>query len=333
MRFYKIAITPLNGGSPIVYSSINTLGLNNGSALRVELDLYEQLFHQTAQNSWVRIYGITYKDISQLANLNPDYANKKFAKIQISVGMTKGLPFANPKQAGLVISGSILQSFANWQGNEISLDLIVGSAVGSPSNPVNLSWNWVKETTLESAIRTTLGTAYPTIPIKGSLSNNLIYTETQPGMYYTLESFSSYVNSVSKTIITTPGYAGAGITINPDGFFLNDGTAPPKKVNIKFTDIIGNLTWLNVSTIQAKLVMRGDLSVGEYVVFPKGSPATNLVNSFSQNRNNISFQGVFQITKLRHLGSSRQADANSWVTVIDCIIPPTLPSGITAKSV
>lgn len=332
MRFYKIVITPLNGGSPITYGTLNPVGLNNGSALRVELDLYEQLFHQTAQNSWVRIYGITYKDISQLANLNPDYANNKFAKVQISVGMTKGLPFANPQQAGLVISGSILQSFANWQGNEISLDLVIGSAVGSPSHPVNLSWNWEKDTTLESAVRTTLKTAYPNIPIKGAFSNNLIYTETQPGMYYTLESFSSYVNSVSKTIITTDGYAGAGITLNPDGFFLTDGTETPKKVNIKFTDIIGNLTWLNVSTIQAKLVMRGDLAVGQYVVFPKGSPVTNLINSFSQSRNNISFQGVFQITKLRHLGSSRQADANSWVTVIDCIIPPSLPSGITGAS-
>jgi len=332
MRFYKILIEPINGGNPIVYGTLTTVGTNNGSALRVELDLYEQQFHQTAQNSFVRVYGIPYADIGQLANLNPDIENLNFAKITVSVGMTKGLPFANPKQAGIVIRGVILQAFANRQGTELTLDLVIGSAIGSPRYPANISWNWQKGDTLEAAVRTTLGIAYKNIPIKGSFSSNLVYTETQPAIYYDFESFAEYINATSKTIITTKGYIGASMSINPDGFFLTDGTAPPKKTNIDFTDIIGNLTWLKVARIQAKLVMRGDLAVGQYITFPKGSPITNSVNSFSQNRNKVPFQGVFQIDKLRHVGSSRQADANSWVTVIDCVIPPTLPTGITATS-
>ena len=328
MRFYEIAIAPISG-KPITYSTLSSSRTNNGAALRVELDLYQQLYHQTAQNSWLRIYGISYADISQISNLNPDYQANNFAKIKISVGMTKGLPFAQPSQAGLVIDGVILQAFANWQGNEISLDLVVGSAIGSPVNPVNLPWTWTKGDTLESAIRTAFGIAYPNVPISGTLSPNLIYTEDQKGKYDSLVKFSKQMYDYSKAIITDKSYLGVGITLTPDGFNLSDGTTKTAtRNNIKFTDIIGNLTWLNVSEIQAKLVMRSDLNVNDYITFPKGTPTTNIINSFSQNRNNISFQGVFQINKIRHVGSSRQADANSWVTVVNCVIPSPLPSGI-----
>ena len=114
MRFYKIAIQTV-AGKEITYSSLDSAGGNNGSALRVDLDLFETLFHQPSPNSILRIYGVPYKDLGQLADLNPSYktSGNKFSKIKISVGMSKGLPFAKPYQAGLIIDGIIEYAFAN----------------------------------------------------------------------------------------------------------------------------------------------------------------------------------------------------------------------------
>ena len=67
--------------------------------------------------------------------------------------------------------------------------------------------------------------------------------------------------------------------------------------------------------------MRGDLNIGDYISFQSGIPVLNVVNNNSQYRNKISFNGVFFITKLHHVGSSRQADGNAWVTIIEAIIP------------
>ena len=324
MRFYEIIITPLNG-APIIFSTLGSAGTPNGSALRVDFDIYQQQFNQAGLNSFIRIYGISYKQISQLSNLNPklplnDAAN--FATIQIKAGMSKGLPLAKPAQQGLLVKGLVGQAFANWQGTEISLDLVIIPNIGTPSDPVNIPFAWKKGDTLESAVKASLAIAYPQSEISGSYSSDLVYSEDQAGFYYDIEELATYVYRTSKSIKTDPNYVGAQITINADGILLNDGTSTSgSTVQIDYTDLIGNLTWLNVGTIQAKLVMRGDLKINQKVKFPKGSPVTNLVNSFSQYRNNPSFNGEFIINQIRHVGSSRQATADNWATIINCIEP------------
>jgi len=65
------------------------------------------------------------------------------------------------------------------------------------------------------------------------------------------------------------------------------------------------------------------VNIMDKIVFPKGSPITNSPATFGQNRNNLAFQGVFQILNIRHVGNSRQADANSWCSIVDCTIPVT----------
>ena len=325
MRYYEVVITPLNG-APIIFSTLGSAGTPNGSALRVDFDIYQQQFNQAGLNSFIRIYGISYKQMNQLANLNPQIPlsdPNNFAKIQISAGMSKGLPFAKPQQQGVLVRGLIGQAFANWQGTEITLDLVIIPNAGSPTDPVNIPWSWKKGDTLESAVRKALAIAYPTTPVSGSYSSDLIYTEDQAGFYYDIEQLATYVYNTSKSIKTSSNYIGAMITQTPDGFILSDGTqSTGGTLQIAYTDLIGNLTWLNVGTIQAKLVMRGDLSINQKVNFPRGSPITNIVNSFSQYKNNVSFQGEFLITQIRHVGSSRQAGADNWVTIINCIEPP-----------
>jgi hypothetical protein len=325
MRYYDIIITPLNGKQQIVFNTLGSAGTSNGSALRVDFEIFQQQFNQSGLNSFIRVYGLSYKQINQIADLNPRFPlniEDNYARIQISAGMSKGLPFAKPDQQGILVKGLIGQAFANWQGTEISLDLVIIPSMGTNVNPVNIPFSWKKGNTLESAVRASLGIAFPTTKISGSYSPSLIFTEDQAGYYYDLEELATYVYNQSKVINSSPTYIGAMITKTSDGFLLEDGTATKtSSKQIKFTDIIGNLTWLDVSTIQAKLVMRGDLAINQIVKFPKGSPITNIVNSFSQYRNNVSFQGEFQISKIHHLGYSRQPSADNWVTIIDCKTP------------
>ncbi|MFZ4708228.1 MAG: hypothetical protein ACOYMH_00110 [Zwartia sp.] len=326
MRYYEVIITPLNG-APIIFSTNGSAGIPNGSALRVDFDIYQQFASLGNLSSFIRIYGISYKQISQLANLNPKLPlsdPNNFAKIQISAGMSKGLPFAKPAQQGIIIKGSIGQAFANWQGTEISLDLVIIPEVGSPTDPVNIPFSWKKGNTLESAVRASLGIAYPNTSVLGSYSSDLVYTEDQAGFYYDIEQFSKYVYNTSKSIITKPNYIGALITKTSAGYIITDGTKTTgSTIQPAYTDIIGNLTWLKAGTIQAKLVMRADLSINQKIRFPQGSPITNTVNSFSQYRNNPSQQGEFLINELRHVGSSRQASADNWATIVNCIEIPS----------
>jgi hypothetical protein len=330
MRFYYIKITPAAGGTPQIYStrspnsSSPNSGVFNGAALQIDLDIFQTWYNQPAQNGFLKIYGVDFNSLGQANNLNPIVQNDtyKYSKIEISVGMSKGLPYANPAQANIIINGSILQSFGNWQGNLISLDLIITNATYDPNVNVNLSWEWKKGQTLESAVKGTLNKAYPDVPIYGQYSNDLIYTETQPYKYPNLSSFSQAVIDLSKQIIKSPNYDGAQIASTSSGFLLFDGTVPPSKTHqIEYTDIIGNLTWIETFIVQAKLVIRGDLNIGDYITFPASAPVVNSAASFAQLRNNIPFNGKFIIDTIRHVGSSRQSDANSWVTIVNCLIP------------
>lgn len=325
MRYYDITINPIKNGKPIRFSSAGLTGAPISSALRVDLEVYQQEFHQAGQNSYVRIYGINYKDIDRFSDLNPklplDDANN-YAGIVVKGGMSKGLPLAKPAQQGILVDGVIGQAFANWVGNEITLDLVILPRIGSPNAPVNLPLNWIKGQTLEAAVRQALAIGYKNTKISGNFSPDLKYPEDQPAIYYDLEELATYVYNTSKKIIPRNDYQGATITYTADGFLLSDGTTQKAAKKIEYTDFIGNVTWIDIATIQAKLVMRGDLTINDRVQFPEKFPQTTVVNSFSQFRNKISQPGEFQINQIRHVGSSRQPSADSWVTIINCLVEP-----------
>jgi hypothetical protein len=47
-----------------------------------------------------------------------------------------------------------------------------------------------------------------------------------------------------------------------------------------------------------------------------------VVDSFSQFRDNIAFQNDFLISRIRHVGDSRQPSADNWCTVVDAVLIP-----------
>ena len=316
MRYYTIVITsnPLLGQTfePITYTSIGFLG-DNYSCLQVDLDIYQAASHTPAPLGSITIYGVSFDDINQ-TNYLPG------ALIQVFVGMTAGLPFANPDQIGLIVKGTILQAFGNWQGNNVSLSLIITGGAVDPTESINLPLSWRKGDTLTKAITEALQTGYIGSNVTGSFSPELVAVQDEVAIYDNLKTLAVWANSASKAIKSSPNYFGASIVNTSSGFVLYDNFSPQaENTLINYTDLIGSITWLNVATISVKVVMRADLEVGNYISFPALAPVINTA-SFSQYRTKMAFNGVFLITRLRHQGSSRQASADSWVTIIEANI-------------
>lgn len=326
MRFYKITISPPieapNRFEEFSFSS-QTNGKDNYSALQLDLDIYQESYSQYSANGFIKINGIDLKGLGEIGNYNPKLVRGKpieMCKIKIEVGMSKGLPYANPSQQGIILIGGIMQAFANWQGVNVSLDMIVAPAFAGSNDLNNITFVWKKNTELSDAVKLALETAYKPTKVTGSFRTGLKQSEDAPEQNFNLLSLSRKVNAVSRNIIKEPTYTGGLICVNDTGFYLTDNAITKTATKtIKFTDVIGNLTWLQIGTISAKVVMRGDLNVGDYISFEINIPINNTVNNFSQYRNNISFDGIFYVSKLHHIGSSRSPDGNGWVTTIEAI--------------
>jgi hypothetical protein len=316
MRFYNIVIAdPVTGVTRAQYSSIRNDGLNDPSALKVSFDIPFFNSASPAGLAYVKIYGVDFNDIAQARQLNG-------ANIIVLGGMGQGLPLANPQQQGIILFGTIYQAFGNWQGTEISLDLVAAPFFGTESEPVNLSFVWERGVPLSDLVTRILKQAFPASTVTGTYLSSLItYTPVQ-GFYKNIRQFADWVNTVSKDINRDPAYSGAQITQVADGFKIYDGSAQDNFKKLNFTDFIGNATWTSFDCINFKVMLRGDLAVGDYVQMPPRSNIINVVNSFSQFRDNISMQNNFLITRIRHLGDSRQPVADSWCTVIDAVVVP-----------
>jgi hypothetical protein len=119
-----------------------------------------------------------------------------------------------------------------------------------------------------------------------------------------------------------------GVNLTPSG--------PPSLSQIQltqvdFSDIIGQPTWIGPNEIQFKTVMRSDITIAEQIKLPEAILPLQLLNpksapkidentgQLTASRQKSSFQGVFQVKKIHHFGNFRQADAGSWVTVINAV--------------
>lgn len=315
MRYYKIVITdPATGAVRRTWTSLQDNGNFNPGALNIELDIPVTAYAVPMGAAYVRIWGISLQDIGRAANFNG-------ANIAVYGGMSKGLPLANPNQAGLLVKGSIQQAFGNWVSTDMTLDLILQPRTGTIEAPLNIVLNWKAGTPLASALASTFSVAFPQLAQNINISPSLVLSHDAPGYYQTLPQLAQFVNEITRAIIGG-SYPGVGIAIDDNTIYVFDGTqsvngtSPTKPKTINFVDLIGQPTWIDLLTIQAKCVMRADIAVGDYVKMPP-SLATTSPQSFSQYRQSSVFQGVFMANLIRHVGNFRQADANSWVTVIN----------------
>lgn len=316
MRFYSIEITdPTNGVVKLRYSTQNADGSNNTAALRVNFDIPFSNASSPAGLAFVRIYGVPFTELSQANNLINN-------QIIMYGGMSKGLPLANPMQQGIILKGKIWQAFGNWQGTQVTLDIVVSTSDTDLQNAINFNIYWKKGQQLTDAVKESLRTAYKDreININGSFDPRLIATSDQIGAYTNLTQLGTAVYEASKSIITDQNYNGAHITRTNNGFVIYDNSTAYKPKELLFTDFIGNATYTDYQQINFKVVLRGDLVVGDVIKMPARSNIANSRNSFTQFRDHISFQNNFRISQIRHLGDSRTNSAESWCSVIDAYI-------------
>jgi hypothetical protein len=308
VRYYEIVLTNASTGASIkTYTSF----VNNQTipgALDIEIDVPVTAFAQPTGEGYVRIWGVSLEEISQASDLNG-------AAVKVFAGMQAGLPLANPKQAGLIAQGYILQAFGNWIGTEQSLELIL-TASPTKAAPVNLVLDWKKGTTLESALKNTLSTAYPGYTLDFKISSNLVAPSDQKAPYANLTQLAQYIKQYTSPILGSD-YRGVDIFLTEKTFSVFDGTTASDPKQIAFNDLIGQPTWIEPSTVQAKVVMRSKISVGDFIKFPNAQVTSSAISGANLINQKLTFQGAFLVDQIRHVGHFRQADAASWVTVIN----------------
>lgn len=329
MRFYNIVIRDPDGNLVTTPSSIPGSGAtytsyyNNQSipgALQIELDIPLANYATPMGDAFIRIWGISLKEISSATQFNPQFGPDALRAFSISVygGMQRGLPLANPSQQGLLAQGSISQCLGNWIGTDQTLDIIFGPFVGTNDSPKNLPFNWKKDQPLAEAIEQALKTAFPTIDRKIEISPDLKISYDQPGFYRTLEQFAYVVKQISAAIIGGT-YRGVDIFIHNNTFIVTDQTTEKDPKQIYFVDLIGQPTWIGGIAMQFKCVMRGDVTIGDFVKLPPAIVTTGSAAPSALVNLKSAFEGVFRINQIRHVGNFRQPDASAWVTTFDAI--------------
>lgn len=309
MRFYDLAITNPNTNATLLHYS-SYAGLQpNPTALNVILDLFVVTEAAPVGNSTITIEGVTPAILQNAKN---------YYKMQLSLrgGMGAGLPLANPKQAGLIASGEIIQVFGNWAGTEISLSMVLIPSPYTLQNPGNIVLNWRAGTPLATALQNTLSAAFPKSTIKINIGAYTL-SHDEIGPFSTTTQLAQYLSGVTGGAVQMVVF---GNTIS-----VFDGSYQPPPIQLAFNDFIGQPMWLDPNTIQIKTTMRGDISVGSMVKMPVGFNSlpefvqTTAASLPSFNNYQSAIQGQFVIYQVRHIGNLRQPNGNAWCSVFNAV--------------
>ena len=334
-RYYDIAVYPAGTSAnaqpaPVASWSSYPNGKNDPGALQVQLDIFASPYAtpNPAGSSTITIEGVPIQQVVQA---------QQYAGLQIIVkgGMQAGLPLADPTQNGLLLAGSIFQSFGNWVGTDMSLEFVVNAARYTYAVPGQFQVNWPQGTTLRAALGQTLATAYKDLGVQWNLGNDYILAHPVNGYYRTLNQLGMLVKSLTAKI-NPPG-----VTISiPVGNTIRiyDGSTPTTTRQLKFTDFVGQPTWIDQAVVTFSTVMRADIQVGDSVLMPVeyqnlpgifGTQAAALPSSLKYK---TTFQGAFTVQAVRHIGNFRDPNGASWATIFQASAPAaqmsgTVPSG------
>jgi hypothetical protein len=316
MRYYDITISVQKKDKPSgqiivpkpfqwLYNNTSYTSLPNGkynpNALNVEFQIRNYAFSQPGaanSGSFIRVWGVSQEELDQAHYLNE-------REIVLKGGMSPGLPLAKPEQNGVLAVGRIYQAFGNWVGVNKSLDLLL---YGPPVESRNFQFMWVRGTSLENAIKTTLQTAMPDYQPLIKISSEIKGQTDYPSTDTTFYDFSQMIKRITDTPINRgiktldgslyagvqltlgqgtqgniPGQqpapnqqtAGAPIVAENKAILVWDKTVQHQKLSsaaspkiLKYEDFIGQPTWIGPSIIQFNLVLRADIKVGDYVRIP-----------------------------------------------------------------
>ena len=331
MRYYDCTITNPDGSIFRRWAS-HTKGVFDPAAQNVEFDIITTLYSTPSGAQSFEIEGVALTDLGNASEFAPQYENtgaldpSKQKTFTLMAGMQKGLPLANPLQIGRITRGTIFQSFGNWQGTEMALNLVIVPSVYSYDNPGNIVLHWKNGTTLESALRNALSIPYPAkdYPLSINISPTFVATADVVHKSASLEDLAQTVQTLTEGKLS-PNDPGVMISLQNGLLNVYDSTYKPKVIQLSFTDLVGQPTWIASKTIIFKLVMRGDISLGSLVQLPakmQNAPGMALTSAEaypSSMKYKTLFNGVFRVNAVRHIGNYRSADGAAWVTVLQCV--------------
>ncbi len=329
MRYYNIWITDLIAPVMNFTSYDFTRNSTIAGALNIEFDIPIATADVPLGSVHLRIWGVgldIINNASQLANYN----------ITIAAGFQRGLPLANaqvqanPIRNGIILSGTILQSFGNWQGTEQSLDLIISPQLYQSQAAIVPDTPFVFQAVVGTALKDSITASLVNLGVSSPLVNIdplLVVPQGDPVQFYgsNMTDFAQQIKRVSKAIKKDPTYIGVLCCKTESGYMVTDNTTPTTPKTVNFTDMIGQPTWLdtqvNSPIIQIKTMMRSDISVGDTVSLDiKNIPILSSQQRQNQfTKNNIAFTGTGFVNSVRHVGNFRQQDSNAWVSILNVI--------------
>lgn len=251
MRYYAI---DLNLGTELIIPDYMPKDLKHSfcshrgnsvlpGALNVEMDIPLNPLNTPQKGTRVRIWGVPLK------GLDVDYTGYT---MKVWGGMKPGLPIATrqseriPPTSKPLVEGTVLMSFGNWTGTNMSLDFVLAPLGALPQVQVNLPFTWPEGTLLADAIRTTMKTGYGAdVDLQINISAELKSTDSNYGAtrFTTLTEFGRHIQQISmqpkyvskiKTVSGAP-YTGVTGIVAPGGS-PNPGNNANTRHSFKFFD-------------------------------------------------------------------------------------------------
>jgi hypothetical protein len=317
MRYYDITLTKPGSSTPFRQWSSQYQGRFDPAALNVMFDMPVLPYATPGGGQSLTIEGMSLQDLAQA---------QQFAGMNLTLraGMQAGLPLANPKQAGTIIAGQVFQSFGNWVGTEMTLDLVLYPSIYTPNNPGNFVLNWRKGQPLGDALKQMLSIVYPNTKIDVSISADLVNNYDNPHVVHTLEDIAYFVGNFTEETF----HNRVDISFQAGRITIRDKTYKPAPIQLAFTDFVGQPTWIEANIMQVTTVMRADIEIGSIIQMPQGMQnapgivGTSAASMPSSLKYQSTFQNSFQVVELRQIGNFRAPDGAAWVTIFNCVQNP-----------
>ena len=326
MRYYDIQL--LRPGTSTIVKRWQSFpnGVFNPAAQNVIMDFMLTVEDNPLGGSSLKIEGVSLDDLKQSTQYGAQLVGTKFTPgfdIRVSGGMGKGLPLANPAQQGVILAGTVYQSYGNWEGVNQSLDMVIYPAQAF-IQPVNLTFNWLAGTPLSQALAATFSNAFPGYKQIIKISPNRVLSYTQPGAYTSVATFAAMIRRLTEGQLSSTDQ-GVSIVVQSGAVYAFDNTTQSTPKQLNFYDLIGQPTWLSFKQIQIKTVMRGDIFVGDVVELPNqlsGLPGqviqTNIPAGAPGLRQSSVFTGKFVVNQIRQIGNFRSPNGADWCTIMNC---------------
>lgn len=326
MRFYDIQLTdPKTGKLTKRWQSFPN-GVFDPNAQNIVLDFMVTTEDIPLGGSSLSIEGISLQDLQSSVYFGSVQNGSNFIQgqnIAVYGGMGRGLPLANPAQAGLILQGFIWQSYGNWHGVEMSLDFAIKPSTAFVKQQ-NIGFNWLAGTPLSQALQQTFSGAFPGMAQSIKISANRVLGFTESGNYTSVDRFASYLKGITAGQLNQND-PGVSIVVQGGTVYAFDGTQAATPIKLLFTDLVKQPTWLQPYIMQVTTVMRGDIAVGDTISMPAG--LTSSPGQVSQNpfqglpglRQSSVFTGNFIVQQIRHLGNFRSADGLGWISIFNCV--------------